>query len=316
MSPAAFRPLNRIDADLHRTQPRDFHRNRGPVAFTLLLLRLVMLTRLLLPRVSHVLALAALFGAGTAHAAPAQINVTRTNLVERWITNLVEVRMPANRFVTEYRTNWVELLRTNVVNIFATNFVAVTRTHTNAVWADVPRTNFVLAYRTNWTTLNLTNWSTVLVFKTNWVNQPVTNTVQIDLPAKCSPAGEAGVARTAFKETLKPSPAVRPASPLAMDARRGSRPVPKNQVDVVLSVRWKSGTGSPLVVQQWRVESDDGSLLCFGQDPQFMRALPLGNYRVEVKAQRDENSPLLAALGTLAVTPRDVSLQQGPAGKM
>jgi hypothetical protein len=261
-------------------------------------------------------ALAALLGEERGQAAQRQVNVTRTNLVDRWITNVVEVRMPANRFVTEYRTNWVEQVRTNVVNVFATNLVTVTRVQTNAVWVDVPRTNILLAYRTNWTTLNLTNWSTVLVFKTNWVNQPVTNTVQINLPAKGPPLAESGAPRLAVKETLTPAPAARPASPLALDARRGSRRVARNQAEVVLSVRWMGSAEAPLLVQQWRVESDDGSILCFGQDQQFTRTLAVGNYKIEVKAQRDPNSPLLTALGTLAVTSRDVSLQQGAAGKM
>lgn len=261
-------------------------------------------------------ALAALLGGASGQAAQRQVNLTRTNLVDRWITNVVEMRMPVNRFVTEYRTNWVEQVRTNVVPVFTTNVVTVTRFQTNSIWLDVPRTNILLAFRTNWTTLNLTNWSTVLVFRTNWVNQLVTNTVQIDLPGKGSVAAETGAPRTAVKETLKPASTVRPASPLAMDARRGSRKVARNQAEVVLSVRWASGPGSPLVVQQWKVESDDGSILCFGQDQQFTRTLAVGKYKVEVRAQRDGNSPLLAALGTLAVTPGEVSLQQGTAGKM
>ena len=279
---------------------------------------MVMLTLSSSLRPIHVLGLATLLSAGTGIGTAAQLNLTKTNLVDRWITNVVEVRMPLNRFVTEYRTNWVEQVRTNVVNVFATNFLTVSLTRTNAVWVDVPRTNILLAYRTNWTTLNLTNWSTVLVFKTNWVNRPVTNTVQIDLPANSAPvaAAETPVPRPAVKETPKPVRPTRGPSPLAIDAKRGRGRVPMNQADVVLSVRWAAGAGSPLVVQQWRVESDDGSILCFGTDPQFTRALPFGTYTVEVKAQQDENSPTLAGLGTLAVTARDVSLQQMSTGKM
>lgn len=224
--------------------------------------------------------------------------------------------MPVNRFVNEYRTNWFELFRTNVVPVFNTNFVTVTRIQTNAIWVDVPRTNILLAFRTNWTTLNLTNWSTVLVFKTNWFNQFVTNTVQIDLPAKGASMAETGAPRTTLNPAARSAPALRPASPLALDARRGSRKVARNQTEVVLSVHWASGPGSPLVVQQWKVESDDGSILCIGQDQQFTRTLSVGKYKVEVRAQRDGNSPLLAALGTLAVTPGEVSLQQGAAGRM
>ena len=159
-------------------------------------------------RLILVLSLATLLSVGTGIGTAAQVNVTKTNRVERWITNVVEVRMPLNRFVTEYRTNWVEQVRTNVVNVFATNFMTYTRTQTNAVWVDVPRTNILLAYRTNWTTLNLTNWSMVLVFKTNWVNRPVTNTVQLDLPAGSAPlvaAAETPMPRPLVKETPKPA---------------------------------------------------------------------------------------------------------------
>src|ERR1017187_6163805 len=51
----------------------------------------------------------------------AEATVTRTNWFDRWITNVVEVRMPANRFVNEYHTNWVTQLRTNVVDVYSTN---------------------------------------------------------------------------------------------------------------------------------------------------------------------------------------------------
>ena len=68
-----------------------------------------------------------------------EANITRTNWFDRWITNVIEVRMPANRFVNEYHTNWVTLLRTNVVDVYATN--RVTRTLTNQVAVEASRTN-------------------------------------------------------------------------------------------------------------------------------------------------------------------------------
>ncbi len=273
-----------------------------------------MIKRLLTLQSIYASMVATLLGASASRATPTQVNVARTNLVDRWITNLVEVRMPVNRFVDVYHTNWVEQFRTNVVNHYATNIV--TRMQTNQVWVDVPRTNYLVAYRTNWTTINLTNWSTVLVFKTNWVSQPVTNTVQIDLPGPVNATGHAAVERAALKQPVQPAPAPRPVSPLAMDARRGGRRLPPNQVEVLLSVRWNSDPEMPLLVQQWRIESDDGSILCFGQDRQFTRTLPLGKYKVQVRAQRDRNSPILAALGTLAVSPGEVTLQPNTAGKM
>src|SRR5947209_4660062 len=55
--------------------------------------------------------------------------VTHTNWNERWITNVIEVRMPINRFVTEYHTNWIEQFRNRVINVYATNWT--TRTLTN-----------------------------------------------------------------------------------------------------------------------------------------------------------------------------------------
>ena len=63
-----------------------------------------------------------------------QANVMRTNLVERWITNLIEIRMPLNRFVNEYQTNWVTQYHTNVIDVYATN--QLTRTVTNQVLMD------------------------------------------------------------------------------------------------------------------------------------------------------------------------------------
>src|ERR1035437_8996365 len=102
-----------------------------------------------------------------------EANVTRTNWVDRWITNVIEVRMPANRFVNEYHTNWVTQLRTNVVDVYATN--RVTRTLTNQVVVDAFRTNFVVAYQTNWHTEMLTNQVAVSVLRTNFVDQYHTN---------------------------------------------------------------------------------------------------------------------------------------------
>jgi len=89
-------------------------------------------------------------------------NVVRTNWVERWITNLIEVRMPLNRFVDEYQTNWVTRFQTNRIDVYATNLL--TRTLTNRIVVDVFQTNFVTAYQTNWLT------------------RVVTNEVQIELP--------------------------------------------------------------------------------------------------------------------------------------
>src|SRR5712664_2578035 len=84
---------------------------------------------------------------GPVHLRAAEVNILRTNLVERWITNMIEVRMPLNTFVNEYRTNWLEQRRTNQVDVFATNRMVVEAVHTNVV----------KGYHTNWGTLTMTN---------------------------------------------------------------------------------------------------------------------------------------------------------------
>jgi hypothetical protein len=243
-----------------------------------------------------------------------------TNWVDRWITNTAEIHMQLNRFVTEFHTNWVRRIETNYVDLFTTNVVTayhtnwvnhfrtnvldrfatnlVTRLATNIVVVDSVRTNFVQGFRTNLVTLNLTNWTTVIAFKTNWVNKPLTNLVQIDMAGQPAlPSSNQPVSN----------------EQLALQAFRGSGTTVSNQVEVHMKVTWAHGAGSPVRVQQWRVEREDGSILCFGQDLEFKRALPQGTYKVTVRAQRDANSPLLAALGTLTVTPKDVSLEQRPA---
>jgi hypothetical protein len=108
----------------------------------------------------------------------AEVNVTRTNWVERWITNLIEVQMPLNRFVNEYHTNCVTQFHTNVLEVYTTNHL--TRTVTNHALVDAFQTNFVTAYQTNWNTLDLTNWETVIVMKTNWLARTLTNQYLVD----------------------------------------------------------------------------------------------------------------------------------------
>jgi len=125
------------------------------------------------------------------HLIASEAYVMRTNLVQRSITNEIEVRVPMNTFVNEYHTNWIEQRRTNLVDVFATNRVVVeavrtnvvkgyrtnwgTLTLTNDVRVDAFRTNFVAAYQTNWKTLIVTNQVGVDLFQTNLVNQYRTN---------------------------------------------------------------------------------------------------------------------------------------------
>lgn len=250
-----------------------------------------------------------------------QTTVVHTNFVERWITNTAEVHMQLNRFVTEYHTNWITRARTNVVDTFSTNIVLAYLTNhvhhvrtnyvnvfatnltarfvTNHLLVDAVQTNFVQVYHTNLKTLHLTNWTTVVALKTNWITRPITNVVEIDMAAETPPAA-----------AVEPKQAL--SEPLALQASRSLRSTPSNQVEVQLKVSWTHAPGAPLQVQQWRIERDDGSILCFGQDPEFKRVLPTGTYKVFVRAQRDAKSPFLAALGTLTVTQREVSVEQRP----
>jgi hypothetical protein len=259
--------------------------------------------------------------------APAQVGLqisnTKTNWVDRWITNTTEVHMQVNRFITEFHTNWIKRVETNFVDLFATNTVTryqtnlvtqfrtnfvklfatnlVTKTATNILVVDALATNFVQAYRTNLKTLNLTNWTTVVAFKTNWIERPLTNLVEIEMTRDAAPAG------------IPPAKPSTGNEPLSLQATRSARLTANNQVEVQLKVSWTRPPATPLQVQQWRIERQDGSILCIGQDPEFKRALPEGTYKVSVKAQRDARSPVVAALGTLTVTSREVLLEQRPA---
>jgi hypothetical protein len=240
-----------------------------------------------------------------------EVTITRTNWADRCITNVIEVRMPVNRFVNEYRTNWVTQLQTNVVDVFLTNWVM--RKLTNQVEVAATWTNHVTAYQTNWSTLNLTNWQTVVLLKTNWLTQAVTNLVQIDLPSRPI------VAAAAPNEVLEPKdhplqttmPALAAvwAGPLAIEADRTARPPTNDLVEVQMKVRYTDNTAAPPQVQQWRVEREDGAILLFGQDQEFKRDLPLGNYKVEARMKVEGDNPPLSVRSTLSVTTRETVVQ-------
>jgi hypothetical protein len=294
----------------------------------------------------------------------AEVNVTRTNRFDHWITNVIEVRMPDNRFVNEYRTNWVTQLRTNIVDVYATNRVTrtltnpvvvqalwtnyvtayetnwnmrkltnlvmvqatrtnvvvlyqtnlTTRTLTNRVAVNVLLTNSVDRYQTNWSTLSLTNWETVVLFQTNWITQTVTNVVQIDMPIQPVATAPAAVAVVEPKETpVETASSVLAgawAGPLAIEAARTTRPPANELVEVQLKARWNGNATTPLQVQSWRVEREDGAVLFFGQEQAFKRQLPVGKYKVEAKVRADGDNPPLSARGTLSVTTREAVIQQ------
>ena len=290
-----------------------------------------------LVRMARFATLALALGTPVLALSGAEVTLTQTNWVERWITNVIEVRMPLNQFVNEYRTNWVTQFQTNVVNVFATN--RVTRTLTNTVVVDLVQTNFVVGYQTNrvvrmqtnyaavnlfqtnfvdqcqtnWSVLTLTNWETVVLLQTNRIARSVTNVVQVEMPSRpaidsASPA-EPAAPNEAPAETLSPA-AAGWAGPLAIEATRTPRPAANNLVEVQLKVRWTGSTSAPPQVQHWRVEREDAAILLFGQEQEFKRQLPPGKYKVEAKLKAEGDNPPLSARGTLSVTASDAVIQQ------
>jgi hypothetical protein len=304
----------------------------------------------------------AVFAAGTVRADT--YDITTTNLVNTWVTNIIEVRIPSNHFVNRYYTNWVDHFGTNLIGRYLTNWRTITVTNlipveafstnhlktystnlttvtlTNDITVDRFKTNFVDSYHTNWKTLlltkdvavdgwhtnvvdqyrtnlktlTLTNWETVLVMRTNWVNQPVTNMVQLDIPASAAatptpaPPKPAPVETKTTKVEMRTPPSAFTDAVL-LEAARTSRQPRNGHVEVELRARWKA-SDEPLLIQQWRVQAIDGAVLCFGQEQQFRRELPVGKYRVEVRLQRDSNSPFLTAVGELLLLTNDAIVHQ------
>jgi hypothetical protein len=214
----------------------------------------------------------------------AEADVVRTNLVSRWITNLIDIYLPDNKFVNVYHTNWVVRYQTNLLDVFKTN--TIVKTFTNRIVVDVFQTNWVTAYQTNWRTANLTNWTQVVATRTNQYTGMVAAPANLtaDRPV---PAQSASFRITAFKT---------------------ERPPRNNLVEVVVKV-----TDEPAVqIEQWRIESIDGTTLCFGQDQEFKRELRVGKYRVEAKAKPEGNNEPQIVRGSLTVTERDAWIQYKP----
>jgi hypothetical protein len=283
-------------------------------------------------------------------ASAAEAVVTRTNWVERWITNEIEVRMPLNRFVNEYRTNWVTQFQTNVINVYTTN--RVTRTLTNRFSVDAFRTNFVTAYQTNRKTLDLTNWQTAIVMKTNLLNLTLTNQVRLDafrtnfvtsyqtnwktldltnwqtvivMKTNWVTQTLTNMVQTEVPAVSPPAASILPLEakpvssapvvsegtfPVILEVVRTARPPNGSQVEVHLKVRGNGARSSLMPVQQWRVEREDRAILCCAQDQEFKRDLPAGKYRVEVKIPQDRDGALLTARATLVVSLREVLIER------
>jgi len=232
------------------------------------------------------------------------VNEIETSWIPRVITNVIEVRIPTNIFVNVYRTNQFDVVRSNVVNVYRTNWLD--RTETRIVPVEVTRTNYVTRYQTNLNTLTLPNWEAVLVMKTNRVTQRVPNFVEIDLPAE-RPVVQA----TASKE----SPASTASTEgLSLDTATTGKAVVDDLVEVQFKLKSADGSTPKLASYEWRIERTDGSVMLFGQDPEFKREVPMGTYRIEVKTRATANSPIVRVRGVVEVTDEEAVKQSASLG--
>jgi len=248
-----------------------------------------------------------------------QATVMKTNWSDRWITNVIEVNMPINRFVNQYRTNWIPQFQTNWNMCTVTNLVVVEAFWTNTLVAY--RTNLVMRMRTNHVAVNVLQTNVVncyhtnrsVVYLTNWVAQSATNIVQVRAPSPSPPAALVREQPPALPEArIEPASSVSAVTwsgPLTIEAVRTALPAANNLLEVRMKVRWTAATTAPLQVQRWRVEREDAAILLFEQEQEFKRQLPPGKYKVEVrlKGQGDNTPPV--ARGTLSVTPQDAIVQ-------
>ena len=241
------------------------------------------------------------------------IEVVRTNWTAAPLTNVVEISIPTNHIFTEYRTNWTRRPVTNVVDVTRTTWVPVTVTNLQTI--EQFRTNWTTAYTTNWRTLTLTNWETVVQFKTNWTQASLTNVVELNTaPGSTTPAATATPPPAAAPVSIAPvSVSAGEGGVLTLSASKPPQPAGRIPVEVLLRVGLEGEPGSTLQATEWRVERTDGSVALFVREAEFKRALPTGNYRVEVRAQREPNGPQLIARRALDVTTQDVTLQPMPA---
>ena len=234
------------------------------------------------------------------------VNVIHTNPTTRIVTNVIEVRVPENVFVDEYRTNRFQRTLTNLVVVPVTNWS--TRTLTNFVPVRLVRTNVVERRQTNWATVTLTNratvtltnWETVLVTRTNWTTQPATNVVEVSAPlgAITAMAREPAAPPAAVAEVPRASFVT---DSLVVEAARTSQPADSLGVEVNFKVRSSNNPELLLQVPQWRVERADRAVLISSQAQEFKRALPPGRYHVQVKARREPDGPLLVQQQVLDV---------------
>src|SRR5262245_50030664 len=84
------------------------------------------------------------------------VNILKTNQSTRVVTNVIEVSVPNNVFVNEYRTSRVDRILTNVVEVAVTNWTK--KALTNTVTVNAFQTNWVTVVHTNRAAITLTNW--------------------------------------------------------------------------------------------------------------------------------------------------------------
>ena len=281
----------------------------------------------------------------------AETYVTRTNWVDKAITNIVEVRMPKNVFVNEYQTNWVEQVHTNVVVRELPRKVVVDFVHTNVIthystnyinkseertiYIDLLSTNFVDHFRTNVKVLHLTNDIAINLVKTNFVDRFRTNRQTLNLTnfqtvlvMKTNwvtqfvtnevqldlPAKSAASVPAVATKPEKPAFKSSPGpadGPILEGAKTSTQPE-NNLVEVLLRVRWPD-TAEGRSVQQWKVEREDGTFMSVGQEQTFRKELPVGTYKIE--ATLKSGGPAQVLRGALIITANEVVVRQKPSGK-
>src|SRR6266481_2160949 len=281
----------------------------------------------------------------------AETYVTRTNWVDKAITNIVEVRMPKNVFVNECHTNWVEQVHTNVVTRELPRKVVVDFVHTNlithystnyinkseerTIYIDLLSTNFVDVFRTNVKVLHLTNDIAVNLVKTNLVDRYRTNwqtlnftnfqtvlvmktnwvtqpvTNLVQLDLPAKSAPSSAVVSAKPERQSAKSIANAADGPILEGAKTSGHPG-NSFVEVLLRVRWPGETVDA-AVQQWKVEREDGAFMSVGLEKTFRKELATGSYKIEAKLKSD--GPAQVVRGTLVITANEVVVRQKTTGK-
>jgi hypothetical protein len=281
----------------------------------------------------------------------AETYVTRTNWVDKAITNIVEVRMPKNVFVNEYQTNWVQQVHTNVVVRELPRKVVVDFIHTNVithystnyinkseertVYIDLLSTNFVDHFRTNVKVLRLTNDIAVNLVKTNFVDRYRTNwqtlnftnfetvlvmktnwvtqpvTNVVQLDLPAKPAASSPAVAANPQRQTFKSSAGAADGPILEGSKTSTQPE-NSLVEVLLRVRWPE-TADARPIQQWKVDREDGTFMSVGQEQTFKKELPIGSYKIEVTFRSAAAAQVLR--GTLVITANEVVVRQKPSGK-